>query len=159
MSKYVLLDWNNRQSLMNFIRTTNSNENLSNMTIEQLRKLLTKNDHIHIFNSIIDLIISMNKEQRQAFFSHIYIDPSYYSTIQGIIPLSQSQFIADNINLNRTLHTIQQMAILLGIKIDPSIKQEKISTKQRQSILHEQTLFIASKIPYNRFRNLSVHTQ
>ena len=158
----MLLDWNNRQSLMNFIRTTKSTENLSTMTIEQLRELITNNDHIHIFNSMVDLILSMNKEQHQAVFCHIYIDPSYYSTIQGIIPLSQSHIIADNINFNRTLHSIQKMAMLLGVKIDQSLHEflpEKPSRKQRQSILHQQTLFITSKIPYNTFRNTSVHSQ
>jgi hypothetical protein len=132
------------------------------MTIEQLHQLITSNDHIHIFNSIIDLILSMNKEQHQTFLCHIYIDPYYYSTIQGTIPLSQSQLIADNINLNRALNSIQKMVSLLGVKIDQSTNEflhEKISTKQRKAILNQQLLFIVSKIPYNTFRNKSIHTQ
>jgi len=132
------------------------------MTIEQLRKLITNNNHIHIFNSIIDLIFTMNKEQHHISLCHIYIDPFYYSTIQGTIPLSQSQLIADNINLNQALHSIQKIAVLLGIKIDQSFSEnlsEKISTKQRKSILNRQLLFIASKMPYNTFGDTSIHTQ
>ncbi|CAF0732317.1 unnamed protein product [Rotaria sordida] len=152
--QYVLLDWNNRQSLMNFIRTTQLNKNLSNMTIEQLHELIIHHDHIHIFHSIIDLICSMNKKERQEFLCHIYIDPFYYSTIQDTIPLFQSKLIADNINLDHVLHSIKKLAFLLGIKFDQSINKilpEKLSIKQRQSILNQQSLFIASKIPYNTF--------
>ncbi len=129
------------------------------MTIEQLRKLITNNNHIHIFNSIIDLILTMNKEQHHTSLCHIYIDPFYYSTIQGTISLSQSQLIADNINLNRSLYSIHKLAVLLGVKIDQSsneILNEKISIKQRKSILNQQLLFIASKIPYNTFGDKSV---
>ncbi|CAF3476278.1 unnamed protein product [Rotaria sp. Silwood1] len=156
--QYVLLDWNNRQSLIDFIRTTKLNKNLSNMTIEQLHELIINHDHIHIFHSIIDLIVSMTKEERQKFLCHIYIDPSYYSTIQGTIPLFQSHLIADNINLDRVLHSIEKIAFLLGVKLDQSmnnILQEKLSIKQRQSILNQQSLFIASKIPFSTF----VHAQ
>ncbi|CAF3071280.1 unnamed protein product [Rotaria sp. Silwood2] len=152
--QYVLLDWNNCQSLSNFIRTTKLNKNLSNMTIEQLHELIIKHDHIHIFQSIIDLILSMNREERQKFLCHIYIDPYYYSTIQGTIPLFQSQLIADNNNLDHVLHSIKKIATLLGVKLDQSINKilhEKLSTKQRQSILNQHSLFIASKIPYNTF--------
>jgi hypothetical protein len=129
------------------------------MTIKQLRELITNNNHIHIFNSIIDLILTMKKEEHYKSLCHIYIDPFYYSTIQGTIPLSQSQLIADNINLNRALHSIQRIAGLLGVKLDQSTNEflhEKILTKQRKSILNQQLLFLASKIPYNTFHNTSI---
>jgi hypothetical protein len=152
--QYVLLDWNNRQSLLHFIQTTQLNQNPSNMSIEQLRQLITNNNHIYLFTSIIDLILTMN----QTSLCQIYIDPFYYSTIQGTTPFLQSQFIADNIDLNRALYSIQKMAILLGVKMNPSVNK-KISTKQRKTILNQQSLFIASKIPYNTCRDTSVHTQ
>ena len=120
------------------------------MTIEQLQELIIKHDHIHIFHSIIDLVLSMHKEQHQTFLCHVYIDPSYYTTIPNTIPLSQSQLVADNMNLNQVLHSIERMAILLGIKFDqptPRILLEKISAEKRKSILHQQSLYIASKIP------------
>lgn len=155
--QYVLLDWNNRQSLLNFLnQTTKSTKNLSNMTVEQLHKQITNNNHIHIFNSIIDLTLTMNKEQHHTSLCHIYIDPYYYSTIQDTIPLSQSQLIADNTNINRALYSIEKLAVLLGVKIDQTIIYEKITTKQRKSILNQQLLFLASKIPYNTFRNTSI---
>jgi hypothetical protein len=119
------------------------------MTIEQLRELITNNNHIHLFNSIIDLILCIKKEQTESFLCHIYIDPSY-------IPLSQSQLIADNINLNQAIYSIQKIASLLGVKISQSINEFLPETKQRNLILNQQSLFIASKIPYNTFYRTSI---
>ena len=160
-NQYVLLDWNNRQSLVNFIRTTEFNQNLSTMTNEQLHELITSHNYIHIFHSIINLILFINNEEREENFYRVYIDPSYYETIQGTIPFYQSHLIADNINLERVLRCTEKIAHLLGIKLDRSISkifEEKLSTKQRKSILNQQSLFIASKIPYNTFHDTSVHT-
>ena len=42
---YAIIDWNNRQSLINFIRTIKMNINLSNMKIEQLQQLIINFDH------------------------------------------------------------------------------------------------------------------
>ena len=126
------------------------------MSIEQLQQLITDHNHIHIFNSITDLIFTMNKEQHRISFCHIYIDRSYYS---NTIPLSQSHLIADNINLNQTLYNIEKLAILLGVKIDQQINKflpSRLSTKERKSILNQHSLFLASKIPYNTFRHTSV---
>ncbi|CAF3370687.1 unnamed protein product [Rotaria socialis] len=157
---YVLLDWNNRQSLMKFIRTTEFNQNLRTMTNEQLHELITSHNYIHIFHSIINLILSINNKEHEENFYRVYIDPSYYGTIQGTVPFCESHLIADNINLKRVLRCTEKIAHLLGIKLDRSIRksfEENLSTKQRNSILNQQSLFIASKIPYNTFRNSSVH--
>ncbi|CAF1052664.1 unnamed protein product [Rotaria magnacalcarata] len=159
-NQYVLLDWNNRQSLMNFIRTTEFNQNLTAMTNEQLHELITSHNYIHIFHSIIDLILFINNEEHEENSYRVYIDPSYYGTIQGTIPFCESHLLADNINLKRVFRCTEKVAHLLGIKRDRSIRkifEEKLSTKQRKSILNQQSLFIASKIPYNTFHNISVH--
>ncbi len=158
---YVLLDWNNRQSLLNFLQTIHHNQHLSNMPIEQLRQLITNHDQIHLFNSIIDLILTITKQQHRLSLCDIYIDPVYYSTIPDTVPFSQSYLMADNINLNRTLHNIQQIARHLGAKIDQSTKPfsfEKVSIKQRKSILNEQMRLITSKLPNHTFRHTSIHT-
>ena len=97
-TQYVLLDLNNRQSLLNFIRITQLTKNFSNLTIEQLQDLITNNKHIHIFNSIIDLTQTITKEQNHLSLCQIYIDPSYYSTISDSIPFSQSHLLAANTN-------------------------------------------------------------
>ncbi|UJR35978.1 hypothetical protein I4U23_028719 [Adineta vaga] len=160
--QYVLLKWNDQQSLLNFLRTTKHKKSLSSMTIEQLQKLIINNEHIHIFNSINTLILSLNKlhSQHKTIYS-IYIDPTCYSTIQGIIPWSQSYLIADNINLTRTTHSIQHISQSLGINIDQTINkfsQKSTSKKQWKSILNEQALLIASQIPYSTFHPTTSHT-
>jgi hypothetical protein len=132
------------------------------MSIEQLQQLITHHNHIHVFNSITDLILTMNKEQHRISLCHIYIDRLYYSNFPDNIPLSRSHLIADNINLNRMLYNIEKLAILLGVKIDQPINKflpSRISTKQRKSILNQHLLFLASKLPSNTFRHTSVHTQ
>jgi hypothetical protein len=124
------------------------------MTIEQLHEFIINNEDIHIFTSIIDLILSIDKHQ--TFLCHIYIDPSYYS---NTIPFSHSELIADNVNLNQVIYSIQKIASLLGIKFDQNSSNEFLQeTKQRKSILNQQSLFIASKVPYNTFYNTSIHT-
>ncbi len=161
-SQYVLLDWDNRQSLLNFIQTIELTNNPSTMSIEQLQQLITRYNHIHIFNSITDLILTMNKEQHRISLCYLYIDRLYYSNLPYTIPFSQSHLIADNINLNQILYNIEKIAIQLGVKIDRHINNfslSKLSTKQRKSILNQQSLFLASKIPYNTFRHTSAYTQ
>ena len=152
--QYVLLDWHNRQSLLNFLRTTELiTKNLSNMSIEQLQQLITDQDHIRIFNSIIDLTLTMYKEQHQISFCNLYIDSNLSI---------QSHLIADNINLKQVLYSIEKLSILLGVKIDPhrnSFSFSRLSTKQRKSILNQHSLFLTSKIPSNTFRHTSAHTQ
>ncbi|CAF0995824.1 unnamed protein product [Adineta steineri] len=144
---YAILNWNNRQSLLNFLQTVKPNQKFSTMTIEQLHEFINNNDHIHIFNSINELIYFINKENRfQTLFHQIYIDSS------------QSQLIADNLNLDHTLYSIKKIARLLGVKID-ELSQEKSLTKHRKSLLNHQISFIASKLPYNTFRTTSTHTQ
>ena len=124
------------------------------MSIEQLQQLITDQDHIHIFNSIIELILTMNKEQNPISFCHLYIDSN--------LPFTQSLLIADNINLKQALYSIEKIAILLGVKIDQHrnyFSIARLSTKQRKSILNQHSLFLTSKIPSNTFRHTSAHTQ
>ena len=158
---YVLLNWNDRQSLLKFLHTTQSLHNISHLTIEQLRQEITMNTHIHLFQSISDLLLTMSKEQQRISLCQIYIDPSYYSTREGTTSFSQSRLIADNYDLNRTLYSIRKISNLLGIKIDQHTNEfsfENRSTKQRKSILSQHSLFLASKIPSNIFRHSFVPT-
>lgn len=159
--QYALIDWNNRQSLLNFIRWTELFKNPSSMTIEQLHDLISNHDYIHIFHSITDLVLFISKEKGQLVLANVYIDPHYYSSIQGAIPYFQSQLIADNVNLDRALRSFKKISYLLGIKSDPylnKILEEKISMKQQKSILNQQSLVNSSKIPYNVLNKTSVHT-
>lgn len=158
--QYILLDWNNRQSLLKFLnQTIASTKNLSTMSIEQLNEFITNQNHIHCFKSIIDLILTLTKEQDYLSLCHIYIDPIYYSTIENTIPLSQSKLIADNINLKHALYSIKNLVMLLGIKIDQSSNEylhEKLSKEQRKLILNQYLLYLASKIPNNTFSHTTL---
>ncbi|CAF1595570.1 unnamed protein product [Adineta ricciae] len=146
---YVLLNWNNYSSLVNFLRTTKITKSFSSMTLEQLQQLVTNNEHIYVFNSINTLLLSLNKRHSQLKMAYlIYIDPTYYSALQGSSPWSQSRMIADNIDLTRTLHSIQYVVRSLGVTIDEFLPKD-ISSKQRKSILNQQTSLIASKLPYS----------
>ena len=149
---YVLLNWNDRQSLHNFLQTTQLTRNISNLPIEQLRQQISNTPHIHLFDSIIDLLLTMTKNQHRLSLCQIYIDPSYYSTIEGAHPFSYSTCIADNTDLHCTLNSIRKLAILLGLKIDPDANEfssENLSTKQRKSILNQHSFYLASKMPSN----------
>ncbi|CAF0831395.1 unnamed protein product [Adineta ricciae] len=146
---YVLLNWNNYSSLINFFRTTKITKSFSSMTLEQLQQLVANNEHIHVFNSINTLLLSLNERQSQPKMTYlIYIDPTYYSALQGSSPWSQSRLIADNIDLTRSLSSIQYVVRSLGVTIDEFLPKD-ISPKQRKSILNQQTSLIASKLPYS----------
>ena len=146
---YALLNWNNYPSLVNFLRITKITKSFSSMTLEQLQQLVTNNEHIYVFNSINTLLLSLNKRHTQPKMAYlIYIDPTYYSALQGSYPWSQSRLIADNIDLTRTLRSIQYVVRSLGVTID-EFSPKDISPKQRKSILNQQTSLIASKLPYS----------
>lgn len=154
--QYVLLNWNDRSSLLKFLHTTQSIRNISHLSIEQLRHQIITNTSIHLFQSITDLFLTLSKEQQRISLCQIYIDPSYYSTRYGTDPFSQSHLIADNYDLNRTLYSIRKISNLLGVNIDQHANDfsfENRSTKQRKSILSQHSLFLASKMPSNIFQH------
>lgn len=159
--EYVLLNWNDRQSLLNYLQTTQHIRTISKLTLEQLHQQILTHSHIHLFDSIIDLLLTMTKDQHHISVCQIYIDPSCYSLDEITHPFSQSHCIADNGDLHSTLNSIQKLAILLGLKIELDVNEfsfENRSTKQRKSILNQHSLYLASKMPSNIIQHSSVPT-
>ena len=152
---YVLLDWTNPSSLRRCIQTTiDPSKSLTNQSLQQLQELITNNQHVEVCHSIIDLIL-----KSQFSLCQIYIDPSYYSSIENSIPFTQSSILADNTNLNKTLNNIKLIVNLLGVKLNNHQPNNLPTNKQREIILNEQIELIRSKVPYNIFRQASVQTQ
>ena len=154
LERYVLLDWNNRQSLLEFLRTATSHRNLSDLTVTQLQELISDSRHLHLFDSIIDLML----HKASSHLYQIYIDRSYHSTLPGMIPFTHSSVIADNLHLSQSIHATQILASRLTNNIDSSIDtflSEQALTSKRTSIREQQSRFLASRLPKGAFYSAS----
>ena len=157
---FALIDRDNRQSVQNFIRTLKLTENPLTMTDEQLADILSNHDGIKIVHSFVDLGLAIHHDGHPSHLCQTYIDPSFYSSISGSTPLSQSRLIADNLDLTRALHSIHTLCRQLGVKIDrfadqflsKQIAAHAASSKKRHLILHEHSQLLASRMPHRTGR-------
>ena len=146
LERDVLLDWNDRQSLLTFLRTVTSHKNLANLTLSQLQELISNCGYLRRFDSVIDLML----RKSSTHLHQIYIDRSYHTTLPGMIPFTHLSIIADNLDLSQALHATQILASRLTEKIDSSIDAflcDPPLQSKRVSLRQKQSLFLASQLP------------
>lgn len=135
--QYVLLDWTNRRSLLDYLSTQYPKETLSSLSLKELQRRIEEIPSIHRFNSFAELFRSQSSFQ----LGQIYIDRSFYSSIPSAIPLTQSSIIADTIHLPRAIEAIHLLARQLGVQIDPIT----IDAHTRKSLLEQQSIYLSSR--------------